>query len=270
MVCGRRRSTAVDGAARRIGLQRRANAGGVATFVREILRQIGTLGAIGLLAAALAVTLASSPALADTEVLEREGFPLHDALRDGCLTGDPAEARHSGTFQPVRGAFESSGEGPQVITYRVEVEEGLPVDADCFATLVDHVLGHENGWGRSGRFVFRRMADGPVSARITLAAPPTVNRMCRPLRTNSFFSCWNGGRAMINFRQWSGRGRFRGEDLRLYRAYLINHEVGHRLGFGHRGCPGRSHKAPVMMQQTKTLGRCVLNAWPTAAELPGG
>jgi hypothetical protein len=71
-------------------------------------------------------------------------------------------------------------------------------------------------------------------------------------------------------------------DLGSYRQYVVNHEVGHGIGYArHQPCPSDGALAPVMMQQTLSLSNrdlarldgedgsypdeqstCRMNAWP--------
>jgi hypothetical protein len=67
---------------------------------------------------------------------------------------------------------------------------------------------------------------------------------------------------MINLDRWTRAvPGFRG-DVGLYRQYVINHEVGHQLGYGHQACPRPGALAPVMQQQTLGLNGCRANGWP--------
>jgi hypothetical protein len=51
------------------------------------------------------------------------------------------------------------------------------------------------------------------------------------------------------------------QNLYSYRTYLILHEFGHALGYGHEKCPGKNHPAPIMMQQTLGTGQCYPDPW---------
>jgi Protein of unknown function (DUF3152) len=47
---------------------------------------------------------------------------------------------------------------------------------------------------------------------------------------------------------------------------VVNHEVGHWLGFGHSRCSGAGRLAPVMQQQSIGLEGCTFNPWPLPTE----
>lgn len=148
----------------------------------------------------------------------------------------------------------------------VEVEEGLPVSPSSFAAKVESVLFDPRGW-IGGGYALQRVSAGPVAFRVTLARPATTDRLCAPLRTNGYFSCYMDGRAVLNHARWTGGAPPYAGDLASYRVYMVNHEVGHALAHRHRACPGTGLPAPVMVQQTKGLFGCARNPWPTPEEL---
>jgi hypothetical protein len=148
------------------------------------------------------------------------------------------------------------------VSYIVEVEQGLSVSPAGFATAVLEILTHPHGWQHVTGRAIRPAAGNSADLRVTLASPATVDRLCAPLRTLGEVSCWNGSRAVINALRWTRGASTYGRNLPAYRAYLISHEVGHALGRGHAKCPRRGRPAPVMLQQTLSLGGCRTNPWP--------
>lgn len=152
------------------------------------------------------------------------------------------------------------------VTYRVEVERGLPFTAAEFARAVDRTLQHERSWAaRTGRPMVR--VGGEADLRVVLASPDTTDRLCAPLDTQGKVSCRNGEDVVINALRWARGAATYGDDVAAYRTYVVNHEVGHGLGHGHVGCPGDGEPAPVMLQQSLGLQGCRANPWPTAAEI---
>ena len=147
----------------------------------------------------------------------------------------------------------------QLLTYRVEVEKEVAVDADLFGAEVEKTLADERGWSSRG-WAFQRTR--AASTRVLLATPTTTDRLCAPLQTRGEVSCRNGDLVVINAKRWTFGVESYGSDVARYRQYLINHEVGHRLGRGHETCNTPRAKAPVMAQQTKGLQGCTINPWP--------
>ena len=159
----------------------------------------------------------------------------------------------------------------RTVTYGIDIEDGLPIAPADFASVVHTALIDDRGWQTKDgvRFVpvsvAERNAGARVDIRVTLASPSMTAKLCAPLDTSvQQVSCWNGSRAVLNLTRWIRGASTYGNDLGLYRDYLVSHEVGHGLGHGHVHCPGPGKPAPVMVQQTKDLEGCTAWPWPTS------
>lgn len=219
---------------------------------------------------------------------ERDG-----RVSSGDLTADAAsvvEQRviEGTTFRPLRGStvataallipevgpgvFQVAGApvvavGPEVTSYRVEVERGLPFDVEETATLIEATLSDPRSW--TGSHTLARV-DGAADLRIVVATPETADALCAPLDTAGRLSCRNGANVVLNGWRWAFGAESYGVDLSGYRRYLVNHETGHALGYPHVGCSAQGAMAPVMLQQTKGLEGCRPNPWPARVDLRPG
>lgn len=171
--------------------------------------------------------------------------------------------RGSGIFDTARA---TGGSTTGKTTFRVEVERGLPFDVDEVASFAEATLLDDRSW--APRHALARV-DGESDLRIVLASPKTADSLCAPLDTGGRLSCRNGGNVVINAWRWQFGADSHSGQLESYRQYVVNHETGHALGYGHVGCPARGELAPVMLQQTKGLGGCVANPWPGRVDLVG-
>ncbi|OQD53091.1 hypothetical protein BM536_029660 [Streptomyces phaeoluteigriseus] len=187
--------------------------------------------------------------------------PSTQAPQHRRLVEQPAKGR--GAFTAAQATRAAVGHGT-VRRYTVQVEDGIGIDPDQAAGLVHQILADERGWTRNGHNGFRLVASGPYDFTVKIASPATVDRICGAvgLNTHSELNCNVGAQVMVNSTRWNtGSPQFTGP-LDDYRALIINHEVGHRIGHGHEGCTGPGRPAPVMMQQIKGLHGCLANAWP--------
>jgi hypothetical protein len=173
--------------------------------------------------------------------------------------GRPVEATFLVASVPEGGAVAGSGNRWR---YSIEVEPALGIDPDELALEIRAALEDERSWARTR--TLEQVGDpSQARIRIVVATPDTVDALCgrAGLRTAGIYSCWNGRFAALNGWRWEvGADGF--PDISTYRTYLVNHEFGHGLGYGHVGCPAEGAAAPVMMQQSKGLGRCIANGWP--------
>jgi hypothetical protein len=208
--------------------------------------------------------------------------PATPPINDGVPTSG------AGTFAIAGGGTDVTGGGATLVKYRVEVEEGIdwlshnPWTPSGFASTVDQIIAHPRGWTRSAEspitnpdehmtaasWSFQRVGGDDYSVRVRLATPDTVDRLCGAagVSTRGVYSCRFGTTLMINLRRWLNGATGFAMDVPAYRHMVIDHEMGHYLGFDHMRCPGSGRLAPVMQTQTIALNGCTPNAYPFTAD----
>ena len=185
------------------------------------------------------------------------GLAAFDAnLPAGTLPdGGPFTEAGDKTWHVVPGAMPQVGQGTaKVFRYTVEVENGIDPTMfggdDAFAEMVDQTLGNPKGWTHNPQFAFVRIDNGKPDFRISLVSPVTVRERLRlripagDVLLQPGLRCRTGeARVFINEARWvRGAVPFEG-DVGSYRQYVINHEVGHAIGYvRHEPCEqaGRS------------------------------
>ncbi len=164
-------------------------------------------------------------------------------------------------------ALAEGGTEGRVYTYSIATRGAISANLEHFAIHVAQTLGDPRGWSLGGTIEFRQVAGGG-DFTVYLAEAGTVPSFGSPC--SSMWSCRVGRAVIINQTRWqtatdSWNGA--GASLDSYRHYVVNHETGHWLGFGHASCPGAGQAAPVMQQQSKGLQGCRHNVWPVPGEL---
>lgn len=175
------------------------------------------------------------------------------------------------TFYEVGSPGASIGTGSQlVVRYVVEVERGVDTNGyggdEAFSKMVDATLMDPRGWSNDPRFRFEHVteADNPT-LHIRLTSVGTTKQMCGAdigMETSCRTRITGEDAVVVNESRWvRGAVPYEG-DIGRYRQYLINHEVGHAVGFAeHEGCPSNGELAPIMMQQTLSLNNAELRSF---------
>ena len=190
------------------------------------------------------------------EIINSKSVPNVD-MTQGCLVENPLNDDRLWYFPDNFFEYKKS-----FYNIGIKVESGLKLDPNCLSNMVIGILNDPRGWSTIESKSFQIVNSENADLNIVFARPETVDELCYPLQTNGIYSCRNEKNVVINMFRWLSGAKDFGTDLSTYRIYLINHEVGHYLGWGHSGCPSDKALAPVMMQQSKSTNGCVPNGWP--------
>lgn len=195
----------------------------------------------------------AGPVPTETEKLK---LPTGELPPGGAFT-----AHGEGTYRVVGVPGAKVGEGrDKVFTYVVEIENGVNTAAyggdEAVSAMIDATLNNPKGWTADPKFAFQHVApDQQPEYRIQLTSLDTTHETCGhdlAMETSCFTSA--GNRVVLNESRWVRGATTSKGDMGLYRQYLINHEVGHGLGYAeHQACPENGVLAPIMMQQTLSL-----------------
>lgn len=207
----------------------------------------------------------------ESQALDSEPPALNDTNRaPTSASTTPAEAQtpplyYSGTgtwtyADPSAGAATVFGESGTLLKYNVAVEGGLELDVQEFSDFVAATLTDRRSWIAGGGWRFQQVGESGADFTIYLASPEQRSNLCS--HPDTTVSCRNGDRVVINSARWLTGVEHWDDTLDAYREYVINHEVGHRLGHPHEVCPDEGGRSPVMAQQTFQLAGCAGNAWP--------
>ena len=153
------------------------------------------------------------------------------------------------------------------VTYSVATRGTVTADLAEFKSVAAATYNSPLGWSRLG-VKFTEVASG---GRFTLwLSEASQMTTFSAAGCDTTYSCAVGSNVIINQDRWvNGADPFisAGGSLADYRSMVLNHELGHWLGHGHRLCSGAGQPAPLMQQQSMGMQGCALNAWPLAGEL---
>ena len=172
----------------------------------------------------------------------------------------------AGDGYEASGTEVSAAATERAYSYEIQTRGTVHSDPGAFAWRVADILGDARGWTLGGSVAFQEVDTGG-ELNVILASPQAVENAA-PV-CSRYYSCRVGDSVYINDRNWrESTPAFReaGGDIHTYREYLINHEVGHFLGFGHYDCGTPGNRAPVMQQQSIDLQGCEPAGWPSNTE----
>jgi hypothetical protein len=127
-------------------------------------------------------------------------------------------------------------------------------------------LADGNGWTLGGRLKFE-LANEACNLTLRVTSEEGMKTLAASCVGKS--SCQVGNEVLVRDSDWAAAPAVWKGTLVAYRAELINHEIGHWLGFDHASCVGRAVPAPILAVPTVVLGGCSPNWYEVPVDLQG-
>lgn len=146
--------------------------------------------------------------------------------------------------------------------------------AAMFRALAAPLLLHPLGWTKFDKYSFRVVDVKPARSTsnvitVTLTPQAAMDEQFPDFKNERLSVCnMDTLEIAINEQRWLREYNDDKSELQLpaYRAYVIQHEVGHAIGHArHAKCEAPGERTPIMLQQTKGTQGCTPYPFPSEA-----
>jgi len=146
----------------------------------------------------------------------------------------------------------------------ITVDLNAQTPLNLFYNIAVPVIQHPLGWVRYGHTF--KITNNPKEAeiQITLLPQAEMDKAFPSFAADRLSLCnMETKEIFVNEDRWLRRYPDMSQlQLPAYRAYVLQHEIGHALGKGHAKCKQKGERAPVMLQQTLGLKGCIPYPFP--------
>jgi hypothetical protein len=151
-------------------------------------------------------------------------------------------------------------------TYTYCVTSNQPNDLAAFQRTVAVALGQTPGWTLGGKFLYKAVTS---SCNFSIGLETDSQMAALDPTCKGVASCMVGSTLAVNSAVWKKPSNAWKGSVAGYQIELVNHEVGHWLGFEHGRCTLTDASKPVLSQPTITLGGCSPQWYEIPTEVQG-
>jgi hypothetical protein len=158
-----------------------------------------------------------------------------------------------------------AGLTPSVATMVYCVRSDTPADADSLSQTAGGVLSSPTGWSLGGHL---KWVLGEKDCNINLSISSVAEMSRLSANCVGLASCQSSSVLAFSSDSWRSTPKAWTGSLATYRGELVNHEVGHWLGFDHGSCSQPTSK-PVLGVPAVVIPGCSPNWYVVTAQVPG-